>query len=259
MSTVVSGFSQISTGVLSGFKKKSVRAYFINEDKTFAEFFWFEEHKPFDFFMGINGLRGGASTLLCQYQDEEIEGESLVFHRTFRYSEAKTINKPFDHFSFHPDGKFWLKLRVRDGAERYIHRMQFSHPIADIMQAYQDVMIMSDLRSKYCSRITQPKKNNLKISIPQNSVMTVRIRLSGIKYDLEDEVKKNDGIVGSLSKQYFSWSGTTLKAILRFEPMVISDLSVFEKRPSGTVVGFLLPPLRLSNPTKRLTKAFHFV
>ena len=248
----------MSAPTQAGFKKTSSHVYFRNEDSSCAEFFWFLEHKPHDFLLGINGLSGGASTLLCEYPDEETEGgPALVFKRTFRYIDAKPVNELFDHFSFHPiEMNFSLKLRSPLGR---IHKLQFSRPVTNDTSAYQDVVIMSDLRMKYTSRVKQ-EINSQSFLIPPNAIFINRMRLAGIDYDLETEVKKNDGISGALpSDKYSFWHGSTLKAIFKHEARLVKDPNIFCSRPPGTVVSFLLPPLATSNsPTRWLTKGFHF-
>ncbi|MBI3022023.1 MAG: hypothetical protein HYY90_03220 [Candidatus Omnitrophica bacterium] len=232
-------------------EKVSGRIYLKKEDGTYTKLFWIEEHKPFDLFVGVYGTSGKAAKLVCEYNDQEVGGNDNTFTRRFSYADARLVNKGFDHFSFHPDGTFWIKLRNEE--ERYVHKLKREQPITGTTVVFQDFYILSDLVSRYTPCTGTLKKNSLEIFARSNSVIRLRIRISGIEYDIEKEVKQNDSITGELPETYVRWNGNTLKAVLKCEGVPIRDVSIFQKRPEGTIACFLFPITQ----NRCLTKGFH--
>jgi len=233
-------------------RQVSSRIYFANSTGTYSRFMWIQEHKPFDLFVGIHGLDTKSSTLICQYSDQKVVGSNNRITRRYNYADAAMVNEPFNHFSFHPDGTFWLKLR-RQG-EKYVHALKRAQPIAEDTSIFQDFGLLSDLMGKYRCFVQLPKENHIVVGATIDLMMSVRVRISGIRHNIESEVKTDDGITGDLPQNYRHWTGRTLRAIFKFEPIPVGEGAPSHKRPPGTIATFLFPIAQ----NQWLTKGFHF-
>ena len=79
------------------------RVYLKTSPSEYARLFWCHNYKPNEMLLGLNGLRGETPTLRYEFPEYVLSGAELA-NVQYKYSDAKKLDVPIDHFSCHVDG-----------------------------------------------------------------------------------------------------------------------------------------------------------
>src|SRR5262249_23247247 len=137
--------------------------------------------RPDEMLMALSGLDSTTSILDSEYPVRDVSESDLLAMR-YEYADAKSIRKPVDHITCHPDGRFHIRTRDRD---LYVHTMQRVEPLGPDTPIFLEFTILSDKVRNYTSLVPELKAPCVPMRVHPDAYVAIRGMFSGSNYDLE--------------------------------------------------------------------------
>ena len=162
-------------------KRSATRFYLRQPAGGFSRLFWIQSPRANEMLLGAYSLQGDPATITHEFPElRHSPGESKT--GTLKWADAQPLALPVDHFTCHADGRFHLKARV--GSTLYSHIEEGAAPLGPKSPVFLDVIITSDIVSKYATAAGAPKYPHVWFQMPVHGVISLNAMFSGVEYPL---------------------------------------------------------------------------
>jgi hypothetical protein len=150
------------------------------------------------------------------------------------WADATPVSLPVDHFTCHADGRFHAKARC--GPLLYEHIEHAPAPLGPDSPVFLDVLIISDVVSKYAVITSPPKYPHVWFQVPQSGTVSLNAIFSGARFPLVGEALASISASGRTEGTVGLRAGT-LQGIVWGSPRPVPPEAA-KGRPPGTIFMF---------------------
>ena len=186
--------------------------------------------------LGIYGLSAKAPTLRQMWPEQELEGSDLAAVN-YKYADATDVGCQVDHVTCHADGRFHIK--TKNDKDVYVQKMQRTEPLGPDTSTFLEVIIISDLATKYPVVAGNVKYPHIWFGLPEDHHIALRGMFAGVNSNVEQTMAATMAQFSGQHGGTVLTSGT-LKGCILGQPKKLSG-DPLANRPRGTLVSFKFP------------------
>jgi hypothetical protein len=164
--------------------REATRFYIKPSAGSFAKLFWFKSNRPNELLLGGYSLNGTPATITHEFPEKRWSPRDPS-QMDVHWIEATPVATPIDHFTCHADGRFHAKSRR--GKQLYSHHEQ-GQPLGPSSPVFLDVIIASDVISKYATLNSEPKRPHAWLQTSADMTISLNAVFAGIRYPIVNEV-----------------------------------------------------------------------
>jgi hypothetical protein len=214
-------------------KHSATRFYLRQPGGAFSRLFWIQNIRANEMLLGAYSLLGKPATITHEFSEvRHSPGDSKTSQ--LKWAEATPVTLPVDHFTCHADGSFHVK--ARSGPTLYSHTEEGSAPLGPDSPVFLDVLITSDIVSRYATIADSPKYPHVWFAVPADGVVSLNAMFSGAQFPLKDEALSWIA-AGGREEGAVTLRAGMFQAVVWGSPRPISPAAA-ASRPPGTLFMF---------------------
>lgn len=165
-------------------KIEPLRFYLKTGDK-FRKLFWFNQTKPNEMRMNVNGLKKPNGFLSYKFKEVKCRISELS-NLHYSWKEKINVGEHIDHISCHESGE--IHLVTKNGKDHYIQSAKHYTLLGPDAPVFFEFIAITDLVKNYPALNNIPKKPYLSLEVLPTQSLYIRGFFSGKNFDILSHV-----------------------------------------------------------------------